>query len=73
MVSEFLLMVGDEVFRVYSKDKESAIETFIKACKQYGDVSNEGYRDYWCELSEAVKGSKYQIVEVYDFIGVRKI
>lgn len=73
IVSEFILIINDELFRVYDFSEEQALNTFVKACNQYIHSGNKkNYKLYWNDMIESIQRNKYQIIENLDFQGVRR-
>lgn len=73
IVSEFILIINDDLFRVYDFSEEQALNTFVKACKQYmHSGSKDEYKHYWSDMITSIQKNKYQIIENLDFQGVRR-
>lgn len=73
MINEYLLMVNDEMFRVYAPNEKIAINTFCGTCEKYANTNNEDFRHYWNDLKDNIKHGSYQIIHNNDFTGVRRI
>lgn len=49
-IKEFIYIVNNKVFRVYSKDKQEAKKTIIKTASEYSKTDNDYYRKHWVDV-----------------------
>lgn len=72
-IKEYIIIVNNETFRVYSDNKINAIKTLLSVCIKYADTENEKYRKYWLDIHQYIKEESCIVMENEDFCGVRKV
>lgn len=71
--NEYLLNINDEVFKVYHQNEKLAMNRFRSGCTVYMKTSNENYRKYWQNMIDLIDRGEYEITELNDFLGFRKV
>ena len=72
--NEYLLIINNEIFKVYSPNECQAINRFRSGCVAYKTTSNnEFYKEHWQDMINSVDDRKYQITKLDDFLGFRKV
>jgi len=72
-IKEYIFIVNNKVFRVYSKDKQEAKKTIIKAAGEYSKTDNDYYRKYWVDIVNSIVDGNYTMVQNTDFLGIREV
>ena len=72
-IKEYILLVGNEIFRIYAHNQQNALSTFGKACFKFRNTDNKHYQEYWDNFRGLMLADKYTIIENTDFVGIRKI
>lgn len=72
-IKEFIYIVNNKVFRVYSKDEQEAKKTIIKAAGEYSKTDNDYYRKYWVDIVNSIVDGNYTMVQSTDFLGIREV
>lgn len=72
-IKEYILLVVNNVFRIYAHNQKEAISIFGKACAEFRNTDNKHYQEYWDNLRGLMLADKYIIIENTDFRGIRKV
>jgi hypothetical protein len=72
-IKEFIYIVNNKVFRVYSKDKQEAKKTIIKTASEYSKTDNDYYRKHWVDIVNSIVDDNYTMVQNTDFLGIREV
>ena len=72
-IKEFIYIVNNKVFRVYSKDKQEAKKTIIKTASEYSKTDNDYYRKHWVDIVNSIVDGNYTMVQNTDFLGIREV
>lgn len=73
MMSEYILNVCGDAFRIYGYNEKLALETFVDVCFKYSKTNNYDNKEYWLGLKDCVVNGAFSIIHNEDFLGVRRV